>query len=395
VIQKRRRRGRDGKAYTVFPVRWYDDAGAEHSKTLPRGTSKQEAEDFERRVKMLKRTGELATLDAGRELLEDFVEEWWELYAGPNLKRSTLDRYAEVWNVHAAPRLGHLRLREVSPEVLARFRADLERAGVGRATVLKTLTLLQGILERAVEWQRIPRNPARAVRKPPATRSREITVLSPAQVEAMRDHVAARKPKEGERTPTQTHRAHRDAVLISVLAYAGLRPWSEATRLTWGAVRERTLLVHAPKTGRTRTVNLLAPPRRDLAEWRLACGRPPDEALVFPGPSGAWRRHDEANWRRRVFAPAAAAIGLPELDPYDLRHSFASLLIHENRLTIVEIAQELGHSPTMTLSTYAHVIRELSGEAISAEEQIRVARVTGSEQSAAHMRPTGTEEGGP
>ncbi len=39
------------------------------------------------------------------------------------------------------------------------------------------------------------------------------------------------------------------------------------------------------------------------------------------------------------YAPAAAAIGIDTTRPYDLRHSFASLLIHERRLSIVEIAQ--------------------------------------------------------
>ncbi len=63
--------------------------------------------------------------------------------------------------------------------------------------------------------------------------------------------------------------------------------------------------------------------------------------------------------------------------PYDLRHSFASLLIHEDRLSIVEIAAQLGHTPTMTLSTYAHVIAELKGDPrISAEQQIPKARGT-------------------
>jgi hypothetical protein len=39
----------------------------------------------------------------------------------------------------------------------------------------------------------------------------------------------------------------------------------------------------------------------------------------------------------------------------------ASLRIQEGRLTIVEIAEQLGHSPAMTLRTYAHVIDEFRG----------------------------------
>jgi hypothetical protein len=60
-----------------------------------------------------------------------------------------------------------------------------------------------------------------------------------------------------------------------------------------------------------------------------------------------------------------------------LRHSFASLLIHEGRHSIVDIAAQLGHDATMTLSTYAHVVAELrDAPKLGAEDQIRAARVS-------------------
>ena len=81
------------------------------------------------------------------------------------------------------------------------------------------------------------------------------------------------------------------------------------------------------------------------------------------------------NWRRRVFAPTAAKAGLgADTRPYDLRHSFVSLLLLEGA-TVVEVARQAGHSPTMTLSTYAHLFEELEGtETRSAEDEIRRAR---------------------
>lgn len=63
--------------------------------------------------------------------------------------------------------------------------------------------------------------------------------------------------------------------------------------------------------------------------------------------------------------------------PYALRHSFASLQIYAG-LPIPEIAQQLGHSPAMTLDTYAHVIAELKGLGrMSAEDQVLAARGSG------------------
>lgn len=363
MIERRQRRGRDGRTYSVYRVRWHDADGAERNKTLPRGSTRRDAESFERRVYMLKRIGDLDVLDRGRETLAEFAEEWWELYARVNLARATLVRYTEVWNTHTLPRLGHIPLRELTPEGITRFRLDLERAGAGQATVRKALSMLQGILSRAVEWQRIASNPVAVVRKPSAKRQREVVVLEPERVESLRRHLI-------------DCGAIGDAVLVSVLAYAGLRPWSEAVTLAWADVRERTLRVYASKTRRERTIDLLAPLRADLAEWRLACGRPGGRALVLPYSGRAWADHDVRNWRRRVWKPAIKACELdPAIVPYDLRHSFASLLIHEKRLSIVEIADQMGHAPTMTSDTYGHVMRELrEAEPVSAEDQIRRAR---------------------
>jgi hypothetical protein len=63
------------------------------------------------------------------------------------------------------------------------------------------------------------------------------------------------------------------------------------------------------KTNRPpRTVDLLPALATDLAEWRLASGRPDGEAYVFPAAGGGpWRDHDWRNWRKRVFIPAAEA----------------------------------------------------------------------------------------
>jgi integrase len=90
-------------------------------------------------------------------------------------------------------------------------------------------------------------------------------------------------------------------------------------------------LLKTTKTGRTRTVRLLAPLAADLREWRIACGRPADDALVFPGHrDSVWSDDAWRYWRRRVFGPATRAAGIAApVRPYDLRHSFVSLLIAE------------------------------------------------------------------
>ncbi len=63
------------------------------------------------------------------------------------------------------------------------------------------------------------------------------------------------------------------------------------------------------------------------------------------------------------------------LPPYDLRHAYASLQIRAG-MPIPELAEQMGHSPQMTLMTYTHVIRELKGQpAVPAENQIEHGRL--------------------
>jgi integrase len=64
------------------------------------------------------------------------------------------------------------------------------------------------------------------------------------------------------------------------------------------------------------------------------------------------------SWRRRAFARALSAAGVERARPYDLRHSFASLLLHEGR-SVVYVARQLGHNARLTLDTYGHVLDEL------------------------------------
>ena len=59
--------------------------------------------------------------------------------------------------------------------------------------------------------------------------------------------------------------------------------------------------------------------------------------------------------------------------PYDLRHSFASLLLHEGRS--IYVARQLGHGADLTLKVYGHVIQELEdAPGQSADDAISAAR---------------------
>jgi integrase len=227
-------------------------------------------------------------------------------------------------------------------------------------------------------------NPARVVKKPPQGRGRSVRALSPEDIEAIRGRLR-----------------ERDAALVSVLAYAGLRP-SEALALTWRDIGVQTISVdkalalgevRSTKTRRRRVVKMLAPLAADLKAWRLASGMPDSGRPVFPMRDGRfWTDTAYRNWRARVFQPAAEAVGVEAPRPYDLRHSLASLLFAEGR-NPAEIAEELGHSLQVLLGTYVGVIEELRGKPRqTAEALIRAARGPEMDHSASVDRGCSSEK---
>lgn len=355
---------RERKKGVVFVVHYYDTDQRKYvNRTFfdPRKTERQnerDAEAFDAMVMLAKRRGDLDELDAGRETLKEFEQEWWTNYALLNLAAHTIRSYRPLIDKFILPKLGHHPLRKITPMLLTTYAARLD---VPDPTKLRILAILQGIMERAVEWGRISTNPVKVVRKPDQRRQRTPRPLAPVEVEALRDRLSS----------------DRDKTLASVLAYAGLRP-AEALALRWEDIGERVINVERAlalgeekdtKNHRVRQVPMLSALKEDLLAWKLKSGR--RSGLVFPDRKGEpWSHSMYESWRTRVFRKAA-----PEgLRVYDLRHSFASLMFAAGR-NPAQIAEQTGHTLQTLLTTYVRVIEELrDAETVDPEALIRAAR---------------------
>jgi integrase len=372
-ISKVRARGK-----TRYRVRYRLTGQASESPKSRTFDTRAEAQGFEDAVRASKRGLTPPPLrQHSNQTLAAFGREYVEKYARVELAPSTLEVQRCLWNKHVLPRLGTNSLRVLvdSPELVQDFKAGLLTDGVGPGAVSKTLSILSAVFNKAVEWNRIPSNPAAHVRKPSGKRRRAVVPLSPDQVEALRSVM-----------PTEVDRR-----LVSVLAYSGLRP-GEALALTGADIGSRSISVtkavalgqeKATKTGRNRVVPLLKPLADDLKGH--------GSGLLFKRSDGQhWLDHDLRNWRRRIWQPAASEIGIGELTvtgqgrskrtsyegavPYDLRHSFASLMLAAG-CNPLEVAEMLGHSAKILFETYAHVVEELRGQpSVPAEQRILQAR---------------------
>lgn len=347
-----------------FRSRVHVGGGRYKSKSF---TNRRDMEKWREDMLRAKETGRVAQVDADLQTFRALATEHMNA-ARPDLEQRTWGTYISLLEAHVRTReIADMPLRAITPEVVENFRDDLRAAKVGEQSIRKLMTLCQAIHGRAVRFGRVASNPWQAVKKPKATRAKTIKSVGPVGVEAIRAQLTG---------------AH--AVFVSVLAYSGMRP-GEARALRWGDIGGRSINVHegvnpdgsdkSTKTRRTRPVRLLAPLADDLAAWRLASGKPADGALVFPRADGkAWTDEDYRNFRARIFKRAVKDAGVDLGTPYELRHSAASLWLHEG-MNAVQVAAWMGHSLAELSKTYAHVIAELDpDDRRSAVDMIRDAR---------------------
>ena len=186
----------------------------------------------------------------------------------------------------------------------------------------------------------------------------------------------------------------RHEALFAFLLGTGCRP-SEAFALAWRdldlergtvtiwrsveRVRAELRIIEGTKTekGRrtlrvsTSLVDALRAHRARQAQTILEAGShyDRDADLVFSNDVGGLL--DPRNVVARYFKPALAAAKLsPSIRLYDLRHSHATLLLHEG-VNVKAVSARLGHaSAAMTLDRYAHALPAAEAQAVAALDAV-------------------------
>jgi integrase len=348
-----------------YVVRWRNDEGKQKGRTFD---LKGDADEWDREMRRLKQRGHLHRVEAGRTTLSEFVANTMLPDHLSRLAPRTQAFYRELLAAHILKELGPVPLRSLTPKRIREWQSRRLAAGAGRSNLNRALSLLGMILQRAAEDGELDANPVALVRRVEQGRRDVVLPLSPRTIEIVRSHLEL-----------------RDRTIVSLLAYAGLRP-GELYALRWQDVGRRAITVQRAvdgrgdvkrtKTGNVLPVKLLAPLVEDLREWRKASDGPKPGALLFPiGPAGSVASKTAMdNWRKRAWTDALEAAGVPYQRPYDLRHSFASLLLAAGH-TVHYVASQLRNSPKLVLSTYGHVIAEFEGQpAIDPVAAIEAAR---------------------
>jgi integrase len=243
------------------------------------------------------------------------------------------------------------------------LRSEQPRKPLAPGTINKTITTLAQIMEVAIEYELVDRNPAKGRRrKLKAAKPAPVWLDTAAQIRALLD---AATELDGEARRGRRYMARH--AMLATLVYAGLRI-GELCALRWRDVdlSAGRIVVHQAKTNAgLRTIDVL-PVLRDVLLALKAERQPLADDYVFPSGSGS--AQNPSNIRQRVLAPtvkranerleAAAEAPLPAgITPHKLRHTFASLLVALGTDPGAAMDQ-LGHSdPAFTLRVYRHAMR--------------------------------------
>jgi integrase len=282
-----------------------------------------------------------------------FVRSWLSTWASVRLKGAAYQGYEAIVRLHLLPEFGDLGLTDITPERIQSWVASTVSGGCARTTARNRLIVLKRVLETAVDYGLLERNPVAAVAFPRVERPE------------MRFLVASELHRLIEAAPASWR------LLITMAATTGLRK-GEQLALTFGDIdlEELTIrvsksmragVVTSPKTAGSVNVIPLPGSLGPLIAQRSRQVADPD-GLIFCRRDGSPLPDSLPN---RILARALEEAGLQPIRWHDLRHSW--VVAHLQAGTDIPTLQRLGRwsSPETLLRTYAHVLPAAGGDAVA------------------------------
>ncbi len=280
-------------------------------------------------------------------------EEWadrWLATKTPKLQPSSAELYGYLLRRHVVPRFGTTPVGRIAASDVQAWLADLHRTNLSPNTVAKAYRVMKGALDGAVDAGLIARTPC-TIKGASTEIEEEMQIATPEQVAAV---AAAAGP--------------RWEALVYCAAYGGLR-WGELAGLRRRDVDfDRNTITVSRKLGEVNGRLSFGPPKsaagrrtvgipwfvaRSLAVHADLYAQPGDEGLVFPSADGLPMRR--SNFRRRVWEPALAEVGITGLRFHDLRHTAATLAAASGT-SLKALMARIGHASARAALRYQHVI---------------------------------------
>lgn len=269
-------------------------------------------------------------------------DDWRKRYG---LAKKSADQDAMIWRLHVAPKLGDVRLSQITYSVLSDALNPLsERApNMGNRARSLASTLFKHAIA-PLEWT--DKNPVTGIRlNRENKRRRYLTTGEALRLAAVMRDAEADNPAS--------------IAFLYLLIFTGARK-GEIAAATWDQVVGDCIVLDRHKTdggGQQRVIHLPAQALAVLAK------------LPRDTPTITGMKNPRELWDR-----IRAEAGAPDLRMHDLRHSFASAALGAG-LTLPQIGELLGHRSATTTHRYAHLMKDEAAAATALTADAIAARM--------------------
>ena len=298
-----------------------------------------------------------------------WLRSWYDIYAKPNVRVATADRYQLMVEQYTIPRIGSIKLTKLTSRDLQKLYKELMEngridrksghgnPGLSSTTVRSLHLMLHNAFERAVKERLIPRNPTEDCIAPKIQKF-EMQILQPEHIKEYLNAANARELlpmfylelvsglRKGELVALQWSDLDEANCTISVSKQA-----------SWDT--EGNLILSRPKTGNS--IREVSIPQDAVELLKQEHAKHPDNPWMFPsGRTGEMYHPDSVvTLHKRILKDA----GLEHIRFHDLRHTFATLAL-QNGVDVKTVSSMLGHYDAgFTLRTYTHVTRQMQQKA--------------------------------
>ena len=296
--------------------------------------------------------------------LTEWMSCWMENELLGSIKTSSYQTYSYHVQKHILPRLGNLKLDELTPGVVHDFLIGLEKSGLAVNTIKGIYRLLASALRCALEEGLIQKNPCRKIRVQPGE-SVPQRVLTHVEQDQIRRVAANSRDlptllgmytgmRLGEICALRWHDIDWERKTISVKRTA-----QRIAQGTDSRGNRTKLMIGAPKSIRSnRTIPL---PDFLLEQLRALKPGASSDNYIFGTPS----RAAEPRTIQRRFNRLMAALGIIGAHFHTLRHSFATSLL-ELGVDVKTVSVLMGHSSAKTtLDFYGHTMLDRQRNAVA------------------------------
>jgi integrase len=105
-------------------------------------------------------------IESSKATVEDYLNQWLDVYAKNNLAPSTYRSYKGIATVHLNPRIGNIKLDKLTPMKIQAMYSELLNTHLSPTSVLYIHRILHKALSQAVKWGLLASNPTDKVEAP-------------------------------------------------------------------------------------------------------------------------------------------------------------------------------------------------------------------------------------